>query len=163
MARKMPHIKLVITDIDGVWTDGGMYYGSDGTEYKKFSVYDGWGVKWLRDEGLEPIIMTGEKNDIVVNRAKKLNIKEYHLGASDKLGLAEKICQDRGIGLHEVAFIGDELNDLQLLRAVGFSACPSQASDYIKSEVDKVLEVKGGDGAFKAFAIEIIGLENLDI
>jgi len=159
----MPHIKLVITDIDGVWTDGGMYYASDGTELKKFSVYDGWGVKWLRDEGLEPIIMTGENNDIVINRANKLKIQEYHLGVTDKVALASQICKERGVGLHEVAFIGDELNDLNLLRAVGFSACPSQASEYIKREVDVVLSTKGGEGAFKAFAIEIIGLENLDL
>ena len=146
------YIKLVITDIDGVWTDGGMYYDNQGNEFKKFSVYDGWGVRFLRDRQIHLAIMTGETTDIVERRAKKLGIEYLFQGAKNKLALAKDLSKKLGITLQEVAFIGDELNDIELLREVGLSACPAQASSYIQKEVDLVLQTKGGDGAFKEFA-----------
>ncbi len=149
-------IKLVITDIDGVWTDGGMYYSTSGEEFKKFSVYDGVGVKLLFDAGIHVVIMTGEKNAIIDNRAKKLKIERVYQGAGDKLILAEDLIKELGISLAEVAFIGDELNDITLLEKAGFTACPSQASDYIKNKVDIVLNKKGGEGAFKEFAFAVL-------
>lgn len=152
---KYKNIKLVITDIDGVWTDGGMYYDNLGNEFKKFSVYDGWGVRFLREKNIELAIMTGEDTNIVKNRAKKLGIDLLFMGAKDKVQLAKTLCRQKGIELKDVAFIGDELNDLALLKCVGLSACPAQAPEYIKKEVDLVLKTKGGDGAFKEFALII--------
>jgi len=149
-------IKLVITDIDGVWTDGGMYYSTSGEESKKFSVYDGVGVKVLYDANIPVVIMTGEKNSIIDNRAKKLKIERVYQHAADKLSLAKELVAELGIRLEQVAFIGDEFNDISLLEKVGFSACPNQASDYVQNKVDLVLEKKGGEGAFKEFAFAVL-------
>ncbi|MEA5129295.1 MAG: HAD-IIIA family hydrolase [Proteiniphilum sp.] len=148
--------KLVITDIDGVWTDGGMYYTADGDVMKKFSVRDGWGVSMLRRHGIDTVIMTGENSEVVMQRARKLSIDQCHIGVRDKLGLAKSICEERRISLQDVAFIGDDINDLPLLRAVGLSATPADASDYIQREVDYVTQTRGGQGAFREFVEKIL-------
>ena len=113
--------KLVITDIDGVWTDGGMYYTAEGDVMKRFSVKDGWGVIFLRELDIPVAIMTGEDTQIVRKRADKLKINYCYLGVKDKVAQAEELCRELGISLGEVAFIGDDLNDLPLLRLVGYS------------------------------------------
>lgn len=151
--------KLVITDVDGVLTDGGMYYTSDGDVMKKFSVRDGWGVAMLRQHGVETIIMTGENSEIVVKRAKKLSIERCYIGVKDKLELTKLVCAEYGITLKDVAFIGDDINDLPLLRAVGFSSTTNDASHYIQSDVHFVTQRQGGKGAFREF-VEKILLDN---
>lgn len=151
---KLP--KLVITDIDGVWTDGGMYYTADGDVMKKFSVRDGWGVAMLRHHGIDTVIMTGEDTQIVVQRARKLRIERCHIGVQNKLELAEDFCRELNISLDEVAFIGDDINDLPLLRAVGFSGTPGDSSEYIQREVDFVTHAAGGRGAFREFVEKIL-------
>lgn len=124
--------KLVITDIDGVWTDGGMYYTADGDVMKRFSVKDGWGVIFLRKLNIPVAIMTGENTPIVERRAAKLKIEHCYLGVKNKLALAKELCAGMGITLDEVAFIGDDINDLPLLRAVGTSGCPANTPEYVK-------------------------------
>ncbi len=152
--KKLP--KLVITDIDGVWTDGGMYYTADGDVMKKFSVRDGWGVSMLRQHGIDTVIMTGENTEIVKQRAEKLRIERCYIGVENKLKLAERLCDELEISLLDIAFIGDDINDLPLLRAVGFSGVPRYAADYIKSEVHYVTSVGGGKGAFREFVEKIL-------
>jgi len=151
--------KLVITDIDGVWTDGGMYYTADGDFMKKFSVKDGWGVLMWAKLGIPVAIMTGENSEIVRQRARKLKIEYCFLDVKDKLAAAEKLCRQLAVELKDVAFIGDDINDLRLLRAVGISASPDNTPDYIKREVDFVTQTSGGNGAFREFT-ETILLEN---
>ena len=148
--------KLVITDIDGVWTDGGMYYTADGDVMKRFSVKDGWGVIFLRELGIPVAIMTGENTQIVQKRADKLKIKYCYLGVKDKVVQARVLCAELGISLDEVAFIGDDLNDLPLLRIVGFSASPCNTPDYVKREVKYVTTAHGGFGAFREFVEKIL-------
>lgn len=148
--------KLVITDIDGVWTDGGMYYTADGDMMKRFSVKDGWGVLFLRQLNIPVAIMTGENTPIVQKRADKLKISRCYLGVSDKLALATSLCAELGITLTDVAFIGDDINDIHLLRAVGFSASPSNTPDYIKREVNYVTSAHGGFGAFREFVEKLL-------
>ena len=143
--------KLVITDIDGVWTDGSMYYDDTNQEFKRFNTSDSVGVLFLKYLDIPLVIMTGENTQIVQRRADKLKIAHVHLGVKDKLELAKKVCEEREITLDEVAFIGDDINDLQLLTKVGFSAVPSNAPSYVKDKVDLVLKTKGGDGAFREF------------
>ncbi len=143
--------KLVITDIDGVWTDGSMYYDDTNQEFKRFNTSDSVGVLFLKYLDIPLVIMTGENTQIVQRRADKLKVQHVHLGVKDKLSLAKKICQELSITLDEVAFIGDDINDLQLLTHVGFSAVPSNAPSYVKDKVDLVLKTKGGDGAFREF------------
>lgn len=149
-------IKLVITDIDGVWTDGGMYYIAEGDVMKRFSVKDGWGVSFLHKAGIPVAILTGENTPIVQRRAEKLKIDYCFLGVKDKVAQAEALCAELGIGLGEVAFIGDDLNDLPLLRRVGFSASPVNTPDYVKREVDYVTTAHGGYGAFREFVEKLL-------
>ena len=140
--------KLVITDIDGVWTDGGMYYTAEGDVMKRFSVKDGWGVIFLRELDIPVAIMTGE--------ADKLKINYCYLGVKDKVAQAEELCRELGISLGEVAFIGDDLNDLPLLRLVGYSASPGNTPEYIKREVKYVTTAHGGYGAFREFVEKLL-------
>lgn len=153
--------KLVITDIDGVWTDGGMYYTSEGDVMKRFSVKDGWGVIFLRELNIPIAIMTGEDSPLVQKRADKLKIKYCFLGVKDKVLQAEQLCLELGISLQDVAFIGDDLNDLPLLQKVGFSASPCNTPDYVKREVNYVCKTHGGYGAFREFVEKILSDHNL--
>ena len=149
------NIKLVLTDIDGVWTDGGMYYDQTGNELKKFHTYDSAGVLWCKKMNVPIGIITGEKTEIVKNRASKLNVDFLFQGINDKLKVAKKLAFDLNIGLENIAYIGDDLNDMQLLKVSGFSACPSSAPIYVQSLVHVVLKKKGGEGVFREF-VELI-------
>ena len=148
--------KLVITDIDGVWTDAGMYYDQEGNELKKFSTTDSAGVLFCKRLKIPVVIMTGENTNIVKQKAEKLKIDFLFQGVSDKLTTAKNLCKKLNIELSEVAFIGDDLNDLKLLREVGIPGAPMNASDYIKKEVYIVTNRKGGEGAFREFIETII-------
>ncbi len=143
--------KLVITDIDGVWTDGSMYYDDTNQEFKRFNTSDSVGVLFLKYLEIPLVIMTGENTQIVQRRADKLKIKHVHLGVKNKLALAKEVCANLDLTLAEAAFIGDDINDLELLQHVGFSAVPSNAPSYVKDKVHLVLKTKGGDGAFREF------------
>ena len=153
--------KLVLTDIDGVWTDGGMYYDNHGNELKKFHTYDSAGVLFCKQLNVPVGILTGENTEIVAKRAKKLNVDHLYQGATDKLDIAKDLCEIYSIDLKEVAYIGDDLNDIELLKAVGFSACPASAPSYIKKIVDIVLKKNGGEGVFREFIEQLFDVEEL--
>lgn len=133
-----------------------MYYTEQGDVMKRFSVKDGWGVIFLRELGIPVAIMTGENSPVVQKRAEKLKITHCYLHVSNKLAKAKEVCEELGITLADVAFIGDDLNDIHLLRAVGFSASPSNTPDYVKSEVGYVTHAHGGFGAFREFVEKIL-------
>ena len=158
-------IKLFVTDIDGVWTDGGMYYDQLGNELKKFTTADSAGVLLLRKIGIPVAIITGEDTEIVRRRAQKLRIEHLFMGVSDKLAVARELCNRLGIGLDEIAYIGDDINDISLLRNAGLTATPANAPAYIKALSNWKLEISGGDGAFRAFVekylIEIEGITDI--
>ena len=151
--------KMVITDIDGVWTDGGMFYDQTGNEWKKFNTSDSAGVLFLKQLNIPTVIITGEDTQIVKRRAEKLKIDDLLMGIKNKLHAAEKLCSEKGINLDSVAYIGDDINDILLLKRVGLSAAPKNAPEYIKQIVDIQLNTNGGDGAFRAF-VERILIEN---
>lgn len=144
-------IKLVFTDIDGVWTDNGMYYGPEGFVFKKFNTADSAGVAFLAMLNVPVVILTGEDTGETKRRAEKLKMDLVYCGVKSKLALATKLCAERGITLQETAFIGNDLNDLPLLQATGWSAAPADAPEYIKKHVALVMEKKGGEGAFREF------------
>ncbi|MGL5317559.1 MAG: KdsC family phosphatase [Bacteroidales bacterium] len=148
--------KLIITDIDGVWTDGGMFYSPDGDFLKRFHVSDGWGVIYCKQLDIPVAIMTGENTTIVKERAKKLGIEHCYVGVNDKVAEARQLCESLNISLDEVAFIGDDLNDLALLRKVGISGCPSNAHPFVRKHVDYVGLKQGGSGAFREFVERIL-------
>ncbi|HEY5462837.1 MAG TPA: HAD-IIIA family hydrolase [Hanamia sp.] len=145
------NIKLFITDIDGVWTDGGMYYDETGNEFKKFNTADSAGVLFLHILNIPIAIITGEDTEIVRRRAEKLKIDYLFMGVKNKIDVATKLCEKLKISINEVAYIGDDINDIHLLKAAGLSAVPENAPHYIKELVHWVIPVKGGDGAFRAF------------
>jgi 3-deoxy-D-manno-octulosonate 8-phosphate phosphatase (KDO 8-P phosphatase) len=154
-------IKLVLTDIDGVWTDGGMYYDQTGNEMKKFNTSDSAGVVFLRLLEIPMGIITGENTEIVQRRADKLKITCLFMGLRNKLEVAGKLCEELNISLQEVAFIGDDLNDAMLLKAVGFSAIPANAPSYMENYAKLRLTKNGGEGAFREFVEVILQKENL--
>lgn len=147
--------KLILTDIDGVWTDGGMYYDQTGNEWKKFSTSDSGGVLFCKILNIPVGIITGETTDIVKRRADKLKIDFLYQGIKDKVTTAQELIDELNISWKDVAYIGDDINDLKLLKKVGFSCSPINAPDYIKDKVDYITKRAGGEGSFREF-VEII-------
>ncbi len=157
LQSKLEKIKLVITDNDGVLTDTGVYYSEAGEELKRFSIRDGMGVERLRKHaGIETIIITGERSGSIKARAKKLGIKEFYLGVENKLSLLDEILKKNNVSADNVAFIGDDVNDLKLMEKVGFKATPSDGTIFIKKIADYICENKSGNGAFREVAELII-------
>lgn len=144
--------KLVLTDIDGVWTDGGMYYSEDGNEWKKFNTSDSAGVLFFRLLNIPVGIITGENTEIVRNRAEKLKIQILKMGVKNKLAAVKRLASEMNIQLSEIAYIGDDINDILVLKNVGFSAVPHGVPDYVAKYAKMVLSKKGGEGAFREFA-----------
>jgi 3-deoxy-D-glycero-D-galacto-nononate 9-phosphatase len=155
--------KLIFTDIDGVWTDGGMYYDQTGNEWKKFNTSDSAGVLFCQKMNIPLVIITGEDTRILARRAEKLGIERVYQGVKDKVEVANGVCAEFGFRLDECAHIGDDLGDYRLLKAVGFSAAPANAPDYIKSEVQYVCQKSGGEGAFREFVEVIMKKCNVDV
>lgn len=150
--------KVVLTDIDGVWTDGGMYYDKHDNELKKFNTYDSAGILFCKIIGIETGIITGEDTNIVKRRADKLSVDICCLGVKDKVTKVEQIIKDR-YTWEEVAYLGDDINDIGLLQRVGFSATPSSAPEYVKKHSKIHLQRKGGEGVFREF-VEFILISN---
>ncbi len=146
-------IKIFLSDVDGVLTDGGMYYTESGDEFKKFNCYDGMGMKLLQDKGYKVGILTSEDRIINRNRAKKLELDFDFHGVKNKLQFIEDFCIKENIEISEIAYIGDDLNCFNLLSKVGVCACPKNAVFKIKS-IPNIIQLKsrGGDGAFREFA-----------
>lgn len=153
--------KLILTDIDGVWTDGGMYYDQTGNEWKKFNTSDSAGVLFAHQLNIPVGIITGEETHIVSRRAEKLHIDYLYQNVHDKLSVAKALCKELNISLHEVAYIGDDIGDIDLLKNVGIAGVPANAPDYIKSLANLEISKNGGEGAFREFVEKIIGKERL--
>lgn len=157
LIQKAAKIKLVITDSDGVLTDTGVYYSSEGEVMKRFSIRDGMGVERLRNVAkIETAIITGELSGSVKKRAEKLSITELHLGIKNKMETFKEICIKLKLKPGQVAYIGDDTNDLEVMKAVGLTACPADAISFVKKIADYVCKEKGGQGAFREFAEFII-------
>ncbi|MEJ2492990.1 MAG: HAD-IIIA family hydrolase [Ignavibacteriaceae bacterium] len=158
---KIEKIKVIITDNDGVLTDTGVYYSEKGEELKRFSIRDGMGVERLRKHcNIETIIMTGENSSSVKSRAEKLKIEEYYLGIKNKVDVLEEVKFKNLITEENIAFIGDDVNDLDIMKLVGLSAAPADAMSYAKEVADFVCQAKSGNGAFREFAELIIAFKS---
>ncbi|MGE4318092.1 MAG: KdsC family phosphatase [Deferribacterales bacterium] len=149
-------IKALILDVDGVLTDGGIIYDENGLETKRFDVKDGLGIKLAQHSGIEVVVISGRKSKVTELRCRELGIKRYYTGIKDKTECYKSLKDELGITDSETAFMGDDLNDLKLLKLVGFSATVSDSFDYIKSEVDYVTQKKGGQGAVREFIEQIL-------
>ena len=154
-------VKLILTDIDGVWTDGGMYYDESGTELKKFHTYDSAGVLLAHAYNVPVGILTSEDTRLVERRAKKLKIDFLYQGVHNKLEQAKEICAKLTCDLKDVAYIGDDLGDAQLLKAVGYAGVPINAPDYIRALATVTLTKKGGEGVFREFVEKLLDVKEL--
>ncbi len=152
-------IKLLVLDVDGTLTAGGITYTASGDEIKVFDVKDGLAISSWKRLGNEVAIITGRKSKIVERRATELGVHLLYQGVKDKHSLLLGLCEDLELGLEEVAAMGDDLNDYKMLKAVGRSFVPADAVKHLRELADTVTLSKGGEGAARE-AIEILLEEN---
>jgi YrbI family 3-deoxy-D-manno-octulosonate 8-phosphate phosphatase len=166
---QMTNVKLFLTDVDGCLTDGGMYYTAEGEAVKRFCVYDGMGMVCLQQAGIPCGILTSENSAVVRARAEKLQLKYLYLGVGSrvnpncltKLQAAQEICGQLGISLEEVCYVGDDINDIELLSAVGMPCCPPNARPEVLALTGiRVLKTPGGQGAIREITDEMLKGEN---
>jgi len=154
------NIKLLILDVDGVMTDGGMYFSDSGEQLKKFNTKDGMGIIHLTRSGFQVgIISSGFKGEMVRNRAEMLKIQHFYLGRGQKLDVLKEWCAKLSIDLKQVAMIGDDFNDLAVMKEIGYAAAPSDAVPRVLQQVDCVLRSKGGAGCVREFIEEVMGVQ----
>ena len=155
LRARAARIRLVLTDSDGVLTDTGVYYGESGEAFKRFSIRDGMGVERLRDRGVETAIMTGETSGSVRTRAEKLRMRHLYLGVKDKRARLAAVLEETGLTPGEIAYIGDDVNDLGIMAAIaphGITAAPGDAVAEVARTVHFRCTARGGCGAFREFA-----------
>lgn len=159
--RRARRIRLVLSDNDGVLTDTGVYYGADGELVKRYSIRDGMGMERLRQLGIESGIITGEKSPNLKRRAEKLRLTHLYLGVKDKVATLEALRRSSGLAYEEIAYIGDDVNDLRIMDLVserGLTAAPADAMPQIAAIAHYNCLWTGGNGAFRDFAEALITL-----
>ena len=156
ISDKCKKIKIVLTDVDGVLTDGGMYYTKDGDIMKKFHARDGMGVTLLRKKSIPTIIITKEKTPMVKKWSLKMKIAKLYDGIIEKESMIEIISKKFQVSASEMAYIGDDVNDVKLLEKVGFSAAPKDGMDFVRKKCDYVCKSNGGEGVFREVAEMIL-------
>ena len=154
--KKFKKIKLVLTDVDGVLTDGGMYYTTQGDIMKKFHTRDGMGVTLLRKYNIPTILITKEKTKMVKQWAAKMKVEKLYDGIIKKNMILDKVCNAFNLKSDEIAYIGDDVNDVPLLKAVCLAVTPNDGTKEAKSVSHSICNLKGGEGAFREFADLII-------
>lgn len=151
--------KLIVSDIDGVWTDGSFYYSSEGDIIRKFNTRDSYGVSLCRLRELPLMILSTEDNEVVRKRMQKLGVQHVNLGVRNKLEAILALCEEMKIGPSDVAYLGDDMNDYHLIGKVGLFGCPADAYPKIRGEAGLVLDKKGGEGAFREFVEKLLDRE----
>lgn len=157
--KKAKGIKAIFFDVDGVLTDGGIIYDDNGVETKRFNVKDGYIISHLKKAGIVVGIITGRDSKVVSLRAAELKLDFCHQGIVDKLSVFEKLVEFHKLKKKQVAYIGDDINDLATLQACGLSVCPADAISYIKTEVDLVTLANGGGGVLREVADLVLAAE----
>jgi 3-deoxy-D-manno-octulosonate 8-phosphate phosphatase (KDO 8-P phosphatase) len=161
LKRRAKRLKLILTDNDGVLTDTGVYYSEAGEAFKRFSIRDGMGVELLRKDGVETAIITSEVSPSVKRRAEKLKMPRIYLGIKDKRGYLDTILRENGLELDELGYIGDDVNDREIIEAIrvaGLTAAPGDAMPVIAGAVHYRCRKNAGHGAFRDFAEWILRL-----
>lgn len=149
LQSRLSRVKLLALDVDGVLTDGGLYYTESGEELKKFNVKDGLGIKLLMRSGVEVAIISANSSSATVHRAKNLGIKNCFIGIENKLDVLNELCDRLNISLEQVAYVGDDLTDIPILQSIG---CPMTVADAIAENLKHVIYVTktpGGKGAIR--------------
>ena len=149
MKTNYQDIALFISDVDGTLTDGGMYYSSEGEIMKKFHTRDAVGLRLLQEQNIYVALISGEDSDIVRARAKKLNIELLYCGITNKLEILNQLCRQLNLTSNQVAYVGDDINDLEIMQNVGISFAVSDAEESILSAATIQLSKPGGAGAVR--------------
>ena len=145
---KNKNIKIFITDVDGVLTDGGIYYSSDGVVTRKYHMHDGI-FKMLKDLGIITAFCSGESDASIENRAKKLNIDHLIMGSQDKVKDISLLLEKINLSFKNVAYVGDDINDISIMKKAGLSFAPKNAAEEVKKVADYITKVNGGDGVIR--------------
>jgi len=164
LLERTKKIKLVLTDCDGVLTDNGVYYSSDGEIMKRFSIRDGMGMERLRNlVAVETGIITGETSGSVQKRAEKLKLNYLYLGVKDKRARWDEILEETGLDSSQIAYIGDDVNDLEIMAICGLTASPANGMQMVREQTDFICTQNGGNGAFREFAEWIIWCKQIGL
>ncbi len=148
-------IKFLVLDVDGVLTDGGMYYSNSGDEFKKFNTKDGMGIKLMIAKGVKVGFLSNGKNDILINnRAKTLGVEYVYVGFEKKLTILNQWLQELNLAYENMAYIGDDVNDIEIMQNVHFTGCPCDAVAEVKGVAKYILDAKGGEGCVREFIDE---------
>ena len=142
-------IKLLISDVDGVLTDGGMYYSAKGDIQKKFHARDGMGISILKRNGIPTVIITKEKNEIVKKWTSKMNVDRLFQGIKQKEKLLPKLCDLYNLNEENIAYIGDDVNDLEIMKKIGFSVAPKDGNIEVKKIANHISKINGGEGVLR--------------
>lgn len=153
-------IKLFIMDVDGTLTDGKIYMGQDGEIMKAFCAHDAIGVRKLPSYGITPIVITGRESQITVNRAKEMNITFVFQNVSNKILKLEEIVRQFQVNYDEIAYVGDDENDLECIKLCKYKCCPNNAIEAIKQECNIISKYDGGNGAVREIVEKILELQN---
>ncbi len=156
-------VKLAIFDVDGVLTDGRLYFLPDGSEFKTFNTLDGHGIKMLIASGLQTAIISGRKTPVVERRAQNLGIQHLFQGREDKLVVLDGLLAELGLSYEQVAYLGDDLPDLPVIRRVGLGMAVASADGFVRQHAHGVTQARGGEGAAREFCELILRAQgNLD-
>lgn len=150
--NNLKKIKILLTDVDGVLTDGGLYYSAEGLHLKKFNVKDGMGVVLLKQQGIMTGIISSDDSQIIKTRAERLKMEIIITASKNKFESLNQVCSEHNILPENIAFIGDDVIDIEILKAVGFSCAPADAMPQVLDIVDFVCTKKGGEGCFREVA-----------
>jgi YrbI family 3-deoxy-D-manno-octulosonate 8-phosphate phosphatase len=157
MKNKHHQIKLLVLDVDGVLTDGGMYYSNSGDEFKKFNTKDGMGIKIAIENGIKVGFLSNGKNDALIkNRAALLGVEFVYVGFDKKLSILKQWMHDLQLEYENIAYVGDDINDLEIMEHVEFNACPLDAVPKVKAIAKYLLDNKGGEGCVREFIDEYL-------
>jgi len=159
-SKKCKKIKLVITDVDGVLTDGGMYYSEKGEIMKKFNTKDGMAVELLHKNSIKTVFLTKENSKIAKSRAKKVKADGVYINVSDKEKYLSQICKKFAVKPNEILYIGDDINDIEIIKKIGFSSCPNNAVNNVKKIVDYICKINGGEGVLREMTEVILKYKN---
>lgn len=149
---------MLVMDVDGTMTDGNIYMSANGETFKAFNIKDGYTIYTLGKYDITPVIITGRESQIVARRAEELKITEVHQGVHDKLAKLHEVMDKAGVAIDEVAYIGDDYNDMDCMKICGYVGCPADAEDDIKPFVDYICQARSGEGVIREFVKRIISL-----
>ena len=157
--KTMKKIKIVLTDVDGCLTDATVLYTSTGKKIKKFCIYDGMAVTILKEKDILSGIISSDNSLATRKRAEDLNMNFIYVGEKNKVDILNEVAKISNVSLNEIAYMGDDIQDIDVLSKVGFSACPSNAIEDVKKIVNYITKKQGGAGAYREFVEYIIRME----